>query len=270
MRRPPASLGAWSAYQRGLWHLGKFSAANAALAERCFARAIELDETFAGGYSGLAWAQLCAANGYQIRTVSEAQTMAEASARRAMALDPADAEAHTCLSNALHGRGDIEGALAEAERALVLAPNSADAYGSLGAYLTMSGRPMEGLAALGTRIRLDPRSPNSALRRHQVTISLNFSGEYRAAIEAAKHATRFYSDFPLTYRCLAAALGELGRVAEAKEALTKAIAIAPTSFNMHARNRVPWMPPHQHAHMLERLGKAGWKGWPGQLEPEEE
>jgi adenylate cyclase len=67
MRRPPGSLDAWSAYQRGLWHLGQFRPGHAVLAEKFFARAIELDQTFAGGYSGLAWAQLSAANGFQMR-----------------------------------------------------------------------------------------------------------------------------------------------------------------------------------------------------------
>jgi adenylate cyclase len=260
MHRPPASLDAWSAYQRGLWHLGQFRAADTALAERFFARAIELDGTFAGGYSGLACAQLYAANGFQTRPLSEAQRMAEAAARRAVALDVADADAHASLALALQCRGDLEGALAEAEHAVTLAPNLAEAHENLGTALTMSGRPMEGLAALSTSIRLDPRGPRSALRRHQVTVNLYFSQEYEAAVEAAKHAIRFYPDFPLTYRWLAAALGQLGRTTEAKEGLNKAIATAPASFGMHVRDRVPWMPPDDHARMLEGLRKAGWRG----------
>jgi adenylate cyclase len=49
----------------------------------------------------------------------------------------------------------------------------------------------------------------------------------------------------------------MGRTLEGKEALEKAIAIAPASFDMHVRNRVPWMRPEDHAHMLEGLRKAG-------------
>jgi adenylate cyclase len=120
MRRPPESLDAWSAYQRGLWHLSQFKPTHAVLAEKFFARAIELDGTFAGGYSGLAWAQLCAANGFQTRPLSEAQRVAEASARRAVSLDATNAETHASLALALQCRGDLEGALAEAERALAL------------------------------------------------------------------------------------------------------------------------------------------------------
>jgi TolB-like protein len=64
MRKTPANLDAWGAYQYGLWHLGKFSIRDAVLAERYFKRAIDLDETFDGGYSGLAWAQLNTANSF--------------------------------------------------------------------------------------------------------------------------------------------------------------------------------------------------------------
>jgi adenylate cyclase len=53
MRRLPESLDAWAAYQRGLWHLSKFSAAENALARKFFQQAIDLDPSFARGYCGL-------------------------------------------------------------------------------------------------------------------------------------------------------------------------------------------------------------------------
>ena len=53
---------------------------------------------------------------------------------------------------------------------------------------------------------------------------------------------------------------QLGRIDEAKEALEKAIAIAPAAFDMFVRGRVPWMRVEDYAHMLEGLRKAGWEG----------
>ena len=64
----------------------------------------------------------------------------------------------------------------------------------------------------------------------------------------------------MAYRWLAASLGQLGRLEEAKEALEMTITVAPGSFNMHVRERAPWLRPDDHAHMLEGLRKAGWKG----------
>ena len=47
------------------------------------------------------------------------------------------------------------------------------------------------------------------------------------------------SRFSSPYRWLAAALGELGPIAEAKEALDKAIAVSPASFDFQVRNARP-------------------------------
>ncbi len=259
MRRPPGSLDAWGAYQRGLWHLGKTNAEDNAHALKFFQDAIDLDPSFAGGYSGLASAQLQAATRFQTRGLPEAMGSAEALNRRAVALDGGDAEARSYLGYALWMSGDHDGALAEAERALTISPNLAFAHGVRGASLIFSGQPKEGVAALETCIRLDPRDPLLAGHLNRVTLGLYFSGEYEAAIGAAKRAIRSYPDHPNYYRWLAAALGQTGRTAEAKEALEKAIAIAPATFDMYVR-RVPWMRPEDHAHMVEGLRKAGWGG----------
>jgi adenylate cyclase len=157
-------------------------------------------------------------------------------------------------------RGDHEGALAEAEGALTMMPNLADAHGVQGAALIFSGRPEEGLPPVRTCIRLDPRAPELAVRLNWVTLGLYLSRNYEAAIEAAKRGIRSHPDFPSTYRWLAAALGQIGQTAEAKEALEKAIAVAPASFEIFVGRRVPWHRPEDYAHMLEGLRKAGWEG----------
>src|SRR5437879_2738351 len=108
MRKVPASLDAWGAYQRGLWHLGQGSAEDNALAETFFQQAVDRDPMFAGGYIGLS-AVLSRAKGTQTRE--------EELARRAVALDGGNAEAHARLALALLARGDHPGACAQAERA---------------------------------------------------------------------------------------------------------------------------------------------------------
>jgi adenylate cyclase len=97
------------------------------------------------------------------------------------------------------------------------------------------------------------------MRLNQIALGLYFSRQYETAIDAANRAISSYPDFPNTYRWLAAALGQLGRIEEAKEALINAIAIAPEAFDMYVRGRVPWVRPQDHAHMLEGLRKAGWR-----------
>jgi adenylate cyclase len=260
MRKAPESLDVWAAYQRGLWHLCKATPDDDAIARDLFQLAIDLDSTFAGSYSALALVQLQSAAIYQKLDPVEAQSSAEALARRAVALDGADAQARSCLGWALQARGELEGALVEIERALAMSPNLAAAHGHRGATLIFSGRQKEGLAALETCIRLDPRDPFLSVRLLHIACGLYFSREYEATVEAAKRLILSYPDFPMIYRWPAAALGQLGRVAEAKEALEKAISFAPTAFDMYVRNRVPWFRPEDHAHLVEGLRKAGWEG----------
>jgi adenylate cyclase len=259
MRKPPDSLDAWAAYQRGLWHYSKATPTDSALALKFCQQAIDLDPNFSGSYVGLALAQVVA-NDFGTLDLPEMQSSLEALARRAVALDGANGEAHSVLALALGRRGDYEGALAEAGRALATAPNLAYAHHMLGAVLIHSGRPEEGLAAVERSIRLDPRSWYSATRANLVVMGSYLCRDYEAAIAAAKEAIREHPEFPGTYRWLAAALGQAGRVEEAKEALEKAIAVGTAAFEMYARQRVPWHRPEDQEHMLDGLRKAGWQG----------
>jgi adenylate cyclase len=249
-RKQSASLDVWGAYQRGLWHLGKANPGDDALAQKFFQQAVELDPLFAGGYIGLA-AVLARAKG--------TQEQEEAMARRAVALDGNDAEAHARLALALVARGDHDGARAEAEQALALCPNLAAAQGALGVALAYSGRAQAAVAALETCIRLDPLAPTLVNRLNQLALAHYFARDYQAAVTAAQRAIRAFPDFPSPYRWLAAALGQLGRAEEARAALDQAMA-AREAFEFQVRQRPAWFRPDDHAHMLEGLRKAGWAG----------
>lgn len=58
IRRPPESLGAWEAYQRGRWHMAQVSAVESEKARHFFQRAIEIDPTFAAAHAQLAFVLL--------------------------------------------------------------------------------------------------------------------------------------------------------------------------------------------------------------------
>jgi adenylate cyclase len=257
MRKPPESLDAWTVYQRGLWHLSKFTADDNAASQKFFQQAVDLDPNFCGGYWGLAAARYYAAAALQTRSLSEALSSMAVLARQAVALDGTNPEARSWLGLALGAGGDYKGALVEIERALAMSPNLATAHGLLGDVLIYSGRPKEGLAALEKYLRLDPRDPFRGIQLLQVAVGNYFCREYEAAVEAARKVIRSYPDYPLPYRWLAAALGQLGRCDEARETLAKA---SPASLDMYVRNRVPWQRLEDRDHMLEGLRKAGWEG----------
>ena len=260
MRKPPDNLDAWAAYQRGLWHLYRWTPEETLVAQEFFQRAIVSDPSFAGGYRGLAIAKFNGAANFQLEDLDESLNAAERLSADAIARDPNDAEARAQLSDVYMRRGHSTMALTEAKRALAINPNLAFAHRALGVALVFSGKPADGIAALETFLRLEPRSPASASPLNGITLGLYFSGEYAASVDAARRAIESYPGYTLPYRWLAAALGQLGRTVEAKQALDTAIAVAPASFDMYVRKRVPWMRPEDHAHMLEGLRKAGWEG----------
>jgi len=256
VRKPPRNLDAWGAYQRGLWHLCKFGAEDNAFSQQFFQQAIDLDPNFAGGYSGLAIAKR---RGVQRLGLLEQNNVLDL-ARRAVVLDPDDAEARARLGFILLGHRDPDGALAEVENALTISPNLASAHGVLGQILLCSGHPEEGRISLEKSIRLDPRDPMAQLNLLNIAISYFLSSEYDAAIEAAKRVIRVYPDYPMTYPWLVASLGHSGRVEEAKQALQNAILIAPGAFDLYAHSRAPWHRPQDLDHMIDGLRKAGWEG----------
>jgi adenylate cyclase len=258
LRRPAHD--AWNSYQRGLWHMSKATREDNRQAQQSFAKAITLDANFSGGHHGLALAQMQESGLFATLAVAQARVSIADLARRAVAIDEADAEAHACLSWALNFNGDYEGALSEAQRALLISPNLASAHRAMGTTLIFSGEPRAGRAALEVSIRLDPRDPLLAWHLNRIAIAHYLEGDYEGAIDAAQRVIRSYPEFPLIYRWLAAALGQASRTDEARQALDKAIAIGAGTFDMYVRRRVPWHRPEDYEHMLDGLRKAGWQG----------
>jgi adenylate cyclase len=259
VRKPPESLDAWEAYQRGLWHKGRIGVADNEAAKSFFKRAIDLDPGFAPAHAELAIATLWGASLYVVTSFSEALHEALPVAQRALALDPLDAAGFVSMSMARLYQGDHEGMLAAARQALAISPNYATAYHVLGAGLLFSGRPREGLAAIREAARLDPYDPARTVRSYQIGVAHYYLREYEAAIAAATEALRSYPDHPWAHRLLAAALGQVGRLDAAKQALEKAITVAPKSFDIYVHQRAPWRRFEDQEHMLEGLRKAGWQ-----------
>ena len=258
LRRPPDSLDAWAAYQRGLWHLAIFSADDGRAAQKFFRRAIDFDPNFAGAYAGLALTHLDFGSIWGSQSLAKAQDEAEQCTRRGIAVDSADAQVHSVLAITLYMRGDHDAAIAEARSALALSPNLAEAHGVLGQTLIFSGRPGEGLDSLATCIRLDPRSPRLGVRLSHTAIGHYLCGEYDVAASIAARAVRSYPDYPISYHWLAASLGQLGKAEKANEALQTATTFGP-SFEVWVRQRAPWMRTEDHEHLLVGLQKAGWE-----------
>jgi adenylate cyclase len=260
LRKPPESLGAWEAYQRGLWHVSKASVGDHEMARHFFQRAIDLDPMLACGHAALAQSIMMQNVSYGTLPLSEVAKHAIERARVAVEIDPNDADAQAIMAFALWTSGDFREAWQRAEIALANNPNSPQANGIRGALLIFGGRPREGRDAVLATLRLNPHDRRAVHLRSQIAISHYFERDYNSACEAARHAIARHPEHPLAYRWLAASLGQLGRAEGASDALRTALAMSSQTFELQVRSCPPWFRPEDHEHMLDGLRKAGWQG----------
>lgn len=258
MRASADQLGGWEAYQRGMWHMSNCEATENALAQRFFRRAIDLDPASAAGYSALGWSYMMAASIFSQMSIAEGCDLAEPLVRKATALDEGDVDARARLAISSLLRGDLEAAFEGARKVLSVNDNCAEALGVMGTALLYSDRRQEGRDAIERHLRLSPRDPARPIRLSQVAASLYLDGNYADAMTTAQRVIWQYPRHPTAWRWLAASLGQLGRSAEAADALDHLQTIAPASFDMYIRQR-PRYCGIEHAPLVEGMRKAGWK-----------
>ena len=80
-----------------------------------------------------------------------------AMAQKAIAIDDNFAWAYTALAMNYLGDRQYDKAVAAARKAVQLQPSNADAQGFLGFFLTQAGRPDDGIPYIQTALRLSPR-----------------------------------------------------------------------------------------------------------------
>jgi adenylate cyclase len=124
-----------------------------AKAREYFEQAIRMDPNYARAYAGLAdsyWNDIS-------RPARESMPKAREYALRAVALDETLAHAHTALATVqFYGDWDWAGADREYKRALQLNPNDAEAHRMYSVFLAAMGRADEALAQILSAQELDP------------------------------------------------------------------------------------------------------------------
>ena len=257
----PGNLGTWEAFQRGMWHLERVDPESNIAARALFEQAIALDPGFAPPHAWLVHTYLNEIYLFHRRDRAEAVALAEHHGSRAVALDPNDAAAHAALAWTASAAGDLAGGLTRAERALAINPNHVEAHRCKGSNLLWLGRLEEALEVLHMCLRLSPRDTRAWISLHHLTVASYLTRDYAAAVEAGWRVLDARASASLSHRWLAAALGQLGRVSEARGVIQRARAvIAPLSFDEYVGEQGPWLADSHYAHLLEGLRLAGWAG----------
>lgn len=252
------SLGAWESHQRGVWHMLKQSADDNLRARQFFQQAVTLEPDFSSGYDGLAWTHLMESSSFRRISIAEGCKRSETLARRAIELDPENAAARARLALTMHLTGENAAAIAEAERALGISPNCADACGVRGTALVFSGEPSEGRASLERYLRLSPRDPARPIRLAQIAASYYLEQDYARAAEVAERTVQEYPTVHFAYRWLAASLGQLGRNSDGARAIDDLRKTHGPSIDADLSRTPLTYRQEDYQHMLDGLAKAGW------------
>ncbi len=256
--KPTLHLDAWECFQRGSWLLfGLHSRHDLEESLRLFRRVRELDPTFspAAALQAIVHTGLLMYQWTDDPDASVAEAIAAAEASVAGGED--DAWAHTALGYASSWAGDARRAVAAFERAIELNPSLTLAYQGLAVSLT-SEQPDEAVRVMEKAIRLSPRDPQMHLFRHQLGVASLMAGRYEDAVRHEEESLSLRPDQPNVYRILAAALGHLGRAAEAREALAKMRRVAP-HFSFETFRR--WNSQALVERCLDGWRRAGWTEW---------
>lgn len=234
-RKAPESLDAWDCYQRGLWHLWRFTTPGFDQAEAYFQRAITADPNFARGHGALSYVNLQRAFIDEPRDRAARLETSLRQGREAVALDELDCFCHCALGRALCLNHQNDEALAALDVSLELNPSFAQAYFAQGFNMLWYGREIEAETLLDRATMLSPRDSHIS-SFHHVRSWTHFSlGEYDIAVEFARRATRQPNVTYQAFATLAASLGLLGEKVQAEAAAVELLQRKPNYSTETAR-----------------------------------
>jgi adenylate cyclase len=199
-KNPTGNVEAHTLYLKGRYYWNLRTKEGMDRAIEYFKLAVEQDEGFAAGYTGLAECYLVMGRNL-LADPTVAFPRAKEYVTKALALDPNSAEAHACLANSLHYyEHRLKESEAEFRRAIELNPNYATAHQWFAHMLVQVGRRDEAYAEITRARELDPLSRIINLN---VGDALYYLGEYDKAIEHFKKMIDLDPKFALSYRSLA-------------------------------------------------------------------
>jgi serine/threonine-protein kinase len=221
-REPTRDVHAYQLYLQGRHRFITYTDEGMRQAIEYFERAIARDPKFAPAYAGIA-------NAYTelgeigLMPPSEAYPRGAAAAAKALELDPELGDAHcTVAFYKMVYEFDWKGSEAEFQRALELAPNSADAH-------DLYGRLCSALARYDEAIVLQQRAKDLDPVAHRVDIATAYlrAGRLDEAFEAATQALELSPEYSRAHATYGWVCLRRGMVEEGVKAIERAEALAP-------------------------------------------
>ncbi len=221
-RRPTENTEAYQLYLQGRFHLNKRTAEGHIKAVKYFEQAIAKDPAYARAYAGLADAH--AYLGFDgVLPPKETMPKALGAAKKALQLNETLAEAHTSLARVKRNyEWDWAGAEREHRRAIELDPNNAEAHHLYQTLLVALGRFDEAIAEAKRAQELEPF--NVLINVH-AGWGLMMARRYDQAMEQFRRTFELDPNYPHAHSDFGQLLEVTGKYEEAIAAYRKAMAL---------------------------------------------
>ena len=210
---------AYQLYLKGRHHADKWTPEDLGRAMAYFEQALTKDPSFALAHAGVANAYWGMSGTF--KSSGEVMPKVRDEARKALALDPNLAEAHTALGIATFIL-DRNHAAAESSlrRGIELNPNSSIAHSQYGYFLLGHGRNSDSLQEMDRAVSLDPQSPNSFIFR---ALSHFYLGDPKRCLVDARRALTMDPNFWFAWMAIAGSEFHEGQIEDALRDIDKAI-----------------------------------------------
>jgi len=259
-RKPTSSLDAYDYFLRGLASAHRMTRESTTEALELLSRSIALDPDFASPYGAAAFCYVVRKiNGWttdRLREIAESTRLARVVAQ--LGNDDALALAFGGLALG-YVAGDLEGAIALVERALVLNPNLAIAWYASGTVRAFrGGEPDVAVEHLARAMRLSPRDPFMFTMQGVTAFAHFYAGRYDEAAAWAEKAFWERPNILATLRIAAASNALAGRREKAQEAVARALELDPDMRLSNLKDRIgTFGRPQDYAKYADALRKAG-------------
>jgi adenylate cyclase len=224
IRQKTDNLEAYDDFLRGLTYFNIQTKEDNAKALQMFEKAVKVDSEYADAYT---WIGVACGRSWEWGWSKDRDTLQRGleSAHKAIALDDANPLAHAVFGRELVDTFQYVAAIAEAERAIELAPFDADAHSLAAETLTLEGKPNEAIEIAKVGMRLDP--VNAEWSELQIGIAYASMRRFREAIPLL---TRFLNDNPRSVGArviLVVCYVELGIMDQAKAQAAEVLRLDP-------------------------------------------
>ena len=255
LRQPTQDMAAYDHYLRGMARIFHLKKEDNVQTQQEARKAIALDPRFARGHMVLAQARI-----YDYWTGCEDRDLAlregREAALKAIACDREDFWGYAALSLVELFSKNHELALSTIDDAVRLSPNSADARSIRAIILNFVGNPEEALQEASLAIRHNPNHPCWYLIGPG--FALFIMERYQEAVPYLEKLVNAGEDIVVWRTLLAATYMALGRDAEAKTEVTRAMELMPNPGSSAILSLIPIKDNEVAERYAKLLGAAGW------------